>query len=57
MLQAMQGVYSSLDVVSGPDLEVEFEVDEISLSIPEDGVCLQNGWTIKPLVPPVVSFC
>ena len=56
MLQAMRGVYSSLDVVSGPDLDVEFEVDKISLSIPDDGVCLQNGWTITPLVPPVVSF-
>lgn len=52
----MRGVYSTSDVVSGPDLEVEFEVDKISLSIPEDGVCLQNGWTITPLVPPVVSF-
>ena len=56
VLQAMQDVYSSLNAVSGPDLEVEFETDNISLSIPEDGICLQNGWTIKPLVPPVVSF-
>ena len=56
VLQAMWDVYSSLNAVSGPDLEVEFETDNISLSIPEDGICLQNGWTIKPLVPPVVSF-
>ena len=43
MLQAMRDVYSSLNAVSGPDLEVEFETDNISLSIPEDGICLQNG--------------
>ena len=35
---------------------VQFENDSISLAIPKDGVCLENGWTIKPLTPPVVSL-
>ena len=35
---------------------VQFENDSIRLAIPKDGVCLENGWTIKPLIPPVVSL-
>ena len=55
-LQAIQHQYSKLAAISGPDFMVQFENDIISLVIPEDGVCLENGWTIKPLVPPVVSL-
>ena len=55
MLQAIQDRYSSLDGISGPDFEVRFEGDIISLEVPEDGTYLPNGWSITPLVPPVVS--
>ena len=52
--QAIQKRYSNLDVISGPDFEVQFEEDIISLQIPGDGLQL-NGWEIRPLVPPAVS--
>ena len=56
MLQAIQDRYSTLDAISGPDFEVQFKENSISLEVPEDGICLANGWAITPLVPPVVSF-
>ena len=55
-LQAIQDEYSRLNAISGPGFKVQFEDNTISLVIPEDGICLKNGWTITPLVPPVVSF-
>ena len=57
VLQAIQERYSSLDATSGAGFEVQFEDEAISLEIPEDGVCLQNGWAIKPLVSRRVSLC
>ena len=33
---------------------VQFENDTISLAISEECVGLENGWTITPLIPPVV---
>ena len=50
--QHVESRYSGLTAEPGPDLEVEFKNEEISLSIPEDGV---NGWDIYPLIPPRVS--
>ena len=58
-ITAVQGIednYSWLDAIYGPRFMVQFENDTISLAIPEDGVRLENGWTITPLVPPVVSL-
>ena len=55
-LQAIQDKYSRLHAISGPGFKVQFENSTISLVIPEDGICLKNGWTITPLVPPVVSL-
>ena len=40
----------------GPGFEVQFEDDAIRLAIPDDSVSLRNGWEIKPLIAPVVSF-
>ena len=40
----------------GPGFEVQFEGDTIRLAIDDDGVCLQNGWKITPLMAPVVSL-
>ena len=55
LLQAIHDRYSSLDAISGPDFEVQFKEDTISLAVSEDGVILPNGWSITPLVPPTVS--
>ena len=57
VLQAIQERYSSLDATFGAGFEVQFEDEAISLAIPDDGVCLPNGWTIRPLVSPIVSLC
>ena len=56
VLQVIQEKYSSLAATSGAGFEVQFEDETISLAIPEDGVCLPNGWAIKPLVSPTVSL-
>lgn len=53
LLQAIRDKYSCAK--AGPGFEVQFEDDSIRLEIPDDGVSLQNGWEIKPLIPPVVS--
>ena len=57
VLQVIKEKYSSLDATTGADFEVQFEDEAISLAIPEDGVCLPNGWAIRPLVSPIVSLC
>ena len=46
-----------MNATSGAGFEVQFEDEAISLAIPDDGVCLPNGWAIKPLVSPIVSPC
>ena len=57
VLQVIKENYSSLNAISGAGFEVQFEDEAISLAIPEEGVCLPNGWTITPLVSPRVSLC
>ena len=54
LLQAIQDKYFCAK--AGPGFEVQFEDDIIRLAVPDDGVSLQNGWEIKPLIAPVVSF-
>ena len=36
----------------GPYLEVAFDRDEVALEVEEDGVTLDNGWSLVPLVCP-----
>ena len=55
-MQAVEDKYSSLGATHGPGFEVQFEGDTIRLEIDENGVCLQNGWEITPLIAPVVSL-
>ena len=38
----------------GPDQEVVFEGEKITLDIPKDGLELQSGWTITPHTHPGV---
>ena len=52
----MKEYYEENKAVAGPDLPVEFESNEIKLSIPMEGVSLEGGWKIKPLIPPVVRI-
>jgi len=39
----------------GPDQEVMFEEEQITLDIPEEGIVLDSGWTITPHTYPGVS--
>ena len=54
-MQHVESRYSGLTAEPGPDLEVEFENEGISLSIPKGGVVVQQGWAITPLTPPMVG--
>ena len=40
----------------GPDQEVMFERERITLDIPKEGVVLESGWTITPHTYPGVSL-
>jgi len=51
-LKAIRTHYSGLDVERGPHSKVGFEGDRISLELP--GSDLPNGWTVTPLVQPVI---
>ena len=48
--------YSKKNALPGPDQNVEFESDMISLDIPMEGLSIK-GWKITPLIRPVVSSC
>ena len=39
----------------GPDQEVIFEEEQITLDIPKEGIVLESGWTITPFTYPGVS--
>ena len=53
-VQAIEDSYSRLDATFGPRFMVQFESNTIRLDISEEVIC---GWTITPLIPPVVSLC
>ena len=52
----MKERYNSI-AIAGPDLVVEFESHEIELDIPREGITLDEGWKITPLIAPVVRTC
>ena len=38
----------------GPDQEVIFDGEQITMDIPQAGIVLENGWAITPLIYPEV---
>lgn len=52
-MQVVREKYSNAQ--PGPEQQILFESDEITLNIPMKGTEL-NGWKIIPLKPPVVSL-
>ena len=42
--------------VRGPEQTVEFESSEIKLGIPTEGIELEGGWKVTPMLNPVVSL-
>ena len=57
LLQAVDAKYTKVAARVGPDQEVTFEQDQITLDIPKEGLVLENGWTIIPHIYPGVSLC
>ena len=54
-LQHVNETYSALSAEPGPHFEIEFEEENISLDIPDDGLWYPPGWNILPLTAPVVG--
>ena len=52
IMQEVEKHYSGKGAEAGPYLEVTFEKDELKLEIEEDGVTLDYGWSLVPLVCP-----
>ena len=55
LLQAVDAKYTEVAARVGPDQEVTFEQDQITLDIPKEGLVLENGWAITPHTYPGVS--
>ena len=56
LLQAIDSKYTEAAAKVGPDQEVTFENDNVSLDIRSEGLVLENGWTITPYTHPGVSL-
>ena len=52
--KVIEDIYSKKGAIPGPYQPVEFDSDMIMLDIPIEGTTIK-GWTITPLVRPVVS--
>ena len=55
LLQAIDAKYAEVAARVGPDQEVMFEKEQITLDIPKEGLLLESGWTITPHTHPGVS--
>ena len=55
-MQSVNKVFSGKGCVEGPDQEIEFAEDKITLEITESGLVMQDGWSIIPLTPLTVEF-
>lgn len=58
-LQFVKHKYTAEGATIGPNLQVEFESNNISLELPSRELILNGGWKIIPLIPPEVMthFC
>lgn len=56
LLQAVDAVYAAANARLDCSQEVMFEEREITLDIPVDGLRLENGWTIIPIILGVSLF-
>ena len=55
LLKAIDAKFTEVAARVGPEQEVMFEEEQITLDIPEDGIVLESGWTIIPRTYPGVS--
>ena len=54
-MQVVQQEYAAKGATIGPNLQVEFESDCISLQLPSEEEILSGGWRIVPLIYPRVG--
>ena len=54
ILQRTEEYYGGLNATPGPDQEIVFEADTITLDIPERDGVTRNSWKIVPLMKPQV---
>ena len=54
-MQAIRDSYAAKGAIEGVNQEVKFTADRITLALPADGINLQEGWTVRPLMHPTVS--
>ena len=52
-LQVVRHAYRDMGAIEGPDQDIEFEEDRITLEISDSQV---GGWSILPLTPPTVCL-
>ena len=55
LLQTVDAKYAEVTARVGPDQEVIFEEEQITLAIPKEGLLLESRWTITPYTHPGVS--
>ena len=54
-LQCVRSQYSGEGISAGPNLKMSFAGDEIKLDIPDGGITLPSGWSLKTLENPKVN--
>ena len=55
-LQLVRQKYTAEGATIGPNLQVEFQSNNISLELPSEEVILNDGWKIVSLIPPEVRI-
>ena len=55
--QCIKNHFSGEGVEAGATLRITFSGDEINLDIPDVGINLSSGWSLKPLQHPTVTEC
>jgi len=55
--QCIKNHYSGEGVEAGATLRITFSGDEIKLDIPDVGINLPSGWSLKPLQHSMVTEC
>ena len=55
-VQGVKNHYAGEEVEAGAPLKITFSGDEINLDIPDVGINLPSGWSLKPLQSSMASY-
>ena len=56
LLKESKAKYEEMNAQIGYERSIDFESDQITLDIPEEGISDHNGWKLLPQAPLAVSF-